>query len=100
MGDMEMPAPDNTLPMMTGSGQFDPIERGGMFTVMKIRDGLTRNDCSDPRPYRFPTGAMAYEIDATAAEPPRQPSGDAPAPSNYTEATRPMPMKGMNMKGM
>src|SRR6266540_4249769 len=38
MGSMEMPAPDNTLPMMTGTGQFGPIEMGGMFTVMKIRE--------------------------------------------------------------
>ena len=37
MGEMEMPMPDNTLSMMTGSGQFGPIEMGGMFTVMKIR---------------------------------------------------------------
>src|SRR6185312_3644065 len=35
MGKMEMPMPDNTLPMMTGFGQFGPIEMGGMFTVMK-----------------------------------------------------------------
>ncbi|MCQ9191749.1 hypothetical protein LXF07_24895, partial [Escherichia coli] len=44
MGDMEMPMPDNTLPMMTGTGQFGPIEMGGMFTVMKIREGLGRDD--------------------------------------------------------
>jgi hypothetical protein len=30
--------------MMTGSGQFGPIEMGGMFTVMKIREGLARDD--------------------------------------------------------
>src|SRR5882724_4826230 len=33
MGNKEMPAPDNTLPMMTGNGPFGPIEMGGMFTV-------------------------------------------------------------------
>jgi hypothetical protein len=48
MGEMEMPAPDNTLPMMTGSGQFGPIEMGGMFTVMKIREGMARDDYKDP----------------------------------------------------
>ena len=32
MGEMEMPIPDNTLPMMTGTGPFGPIEMGGMFT--------------------------------------------------------------------
>src|SRR5215813_4074090 len=36
MGAMEMPLPENTLPMMTGFGQFGPIEMGGMFTLMKI----------------------------------------------------------------
>ncbi len=50
MGEMEMPLPDNTLPMMTGSGQFGPIEMGGMFTVMKIREGLGRDDYKDPGP--------------------------------------------------
>lgn len=28
MGEMEVPLPDNTLPMMTGAGQFGPIEMG------------------------------------------------------------------------
>ena len=27
--------------MMTGTGPFGPIEMGGMFTVLKIRDGIT-----------------------------------------------------------
>ena len=39
MGEMEMPLPDNTLPMMTGTGPFGHIEMGGMFTVVKVRDG-------------------------------------------------------------
>ena len=28
MGSMEMPLPDNTLPMMTGFAQFGPVEMG------------------------------------------------------------------------
>ena len=32
MGEMEMPLPDNTLPMMTGQGPFGAMEMGGMFT--------------------------------------------------------------------
>ncbi|OGR20931.1 MAG: copper oxidase, partial [Deltaproteobacteria bacterium RIFOXYD2_FULL_66_9] len=48
MGDMEMPLPDNTLPMMTGQGPFGPLEMGGMFTVVKIREGLARGDYKDP----------------------------------------------------
>jgi len=61
MGGMEMPIPDNTLPMMTGQGQFGPIEMGGMFTVVKVREGLARNDYKDPGWYRQPTGTQAYE---------------------------------------
>jgi hypothetical protein len=72
MGNMEMPAPDNTLPMMTGTGQFGPIEMGGMFTVMKIREGLARDDYRDPGPYKFPPGTVAYEVDAPAGAPARQ----------------------------
>jgi hypothetical protein len=39
MGEMEMPLPDNTLPMMTGFAQFGAVEMGGMFTVVKVREG-------------------------------------------------------------
>ena len=68
MGNMEMPAPDNTLPMMTGNGQFGPIEMGGMFTVMKIRKAMARDDCSDPGPYKFPQGTVAYEVNSPSQE--------------------------------
>src|SRR5207244_1297707 len=44
MGAMEMPLPANTLPMMTGRGPYGPLEMGGMFTVVKVREGLARND--------------------------------------------------------
>jgi len=61
MGGMEMPLPDNTLPMMTGTGPFGPIEMGGMFTTVKIREGLARNDYKDPGWYKQPAGTAAYE---------------------------------------
>ncbi len=61
MGEMEMPLPDNTLPMMTGFGPFGPIEMGGMFTVMKIREGLAANDYKDPGWFEHPEGTVAYE---------------------------------------
>jgi len=61
MGDMEMPLPENTLPMMTGQGPFGPLEMGGMFTVVKIREGLARGDYKDPGWYRHPKGSVAYE---------------------------------------
>ena len=95
MGTMEMPAPDNTLPMMTGTGQFGPIEMGGMFTVMKIREGLARDDYSDPGPYKFPAGTVAYEVDAPAASPARQgtPATSPPAKSKDRKSIH----KGMKM---
>ncbi len=72
MDKMAMPAPGNTLPMMTGSGQFGPIEMGGMFTVIKIREGLAANDYKDPGPYKHPEGTVAYEFKDQAGEAPHQ----------------------------
>ncbi|MDH5211538.1 MAG: copper oxidase [Betaproteobacteria bacterium] len=60
MGEMEMPIPDNTLPMMTGAGPFGPIEMGGMFSVVKVREGLARNDYKDPGWYQHPAGTVSY----------------------------------------
>jgi manganese oxidase len=61
MGDMEMPLPDNTLPMMSGQGSFGGIDMGGMFTTVKIRKGLARNDYRDPGWYQQPPGSGAHE---------------------------------------
>ncbi|WP_119423049.1 multicopper oxidase family protein, partial [Desertibaculum subflavum] len=61
MGEMEMPLPDNTLPMMTGAGPFGAIEMGGMFSVVKVREGLARGDYRDPGWYKHPPGTVAYE---------------------------------------
>ena len=72
MGSMEMPMPDNTLPMMTGFGQFGPIEMGGMFTTMKVREGLAANDYRDPGPYKNPEGTVAHEVQDAPANPPRR----------------------------
>jgi hypothetical protein len=94
MGEMEMPLPDNTLPMMTGSGQFGPIEMGGMFTVMKIREGMARDDYSDPGPYTFPKGTVAYQIETPAEEPLRQ---EGPPKSEGTREKK--STKGMKSKG-
>ena len=56
MGEMEMPLPANTLPMMTGTGPFGPIEMGGMFTVVKVREDLAPGDYRDPGWYQHPQG--------------------------------------------
>ena len=62
MGEMVMPLPKNTLPMMTGEGQFGPIEMGGMFTVLKVREDQKTDDYSDPGWYQYPEGTVAYEV--------------------------------------
>jgi hypothetical protein len=72
MGRMRMPLPDNTLPMMTGFGQFGPLEMGGMFSVVKVRDGLAPGDYADPGPYPNPEGTVAYEYKGLAEEPARR----------------------------
>ncbi len=79
MGAMEMPLPDNTIPMMSGFGQFGPIEMGGMFTVVKVREGLARDDYKDPGWYKNPPGTLAYEW-----------TGDTPAAPKASESA---PMK-------
>ena len=79
---MEMPMPDNTLPMMTGFGQFGPIEMGGMFTVMKVREGLGANDYGDPGPYKNPPGTVAYKFKGTTSEPVRR--SESPAMQNVS----------------
>jgi hypothetical protein len=61
MGEMEMELPANTVPMMTGQGQFGPLEMGGMFSVVKVRDGLAPDDYKDPGWYAHPPGTVAYE---------------------------------------
>ena len=80
MGSMHMPLPANTLPMMSGTGPFGPIEMGGMFTVMKVREGLAPGDYSDPGWYRHPPGTVANAVDAAeAGEPHRRETKPTPA---------------------
>jgi len=79
MGRMQMQLPDNTLPMMTGFGQYGPLEMGGMFSVVKVRDGIARDDYGDPGPYRHPPGSVAYEFSGAAGEPARRSDSSAGA---------------------
>ncbi len=60
---MMMPGPKNTLPMMSGTGQFGPIQMGGMFTILKVRDGITTYD--DPGWYKNPEGTVASPAPAS-----------------------------------
>ncbi len=59
---MDMPLPDNTLPMMAGKDQFGAIEMGGMFTTVKVREGLAKSDYKDPGFYKHPKGTVAHEV--------------------------------------
>jgi len=74
MGDMEMPLPDNTLPMMGGRGPFGPAEMGGMFTLLKVRRDQKPGDHSDPGWYRHPAGSVAREYTGELPAPSRQPA--------------------------
>jgi FtsP/CotA-like multicopper oxidase with cupredoxin domain len=75
---MDMPLPENTLPMMMGKGQYGDISMGGMFSTLKVRDGLAKNDYRDPGPYQHPAGTVAYEFNGELPEANRQPARDTP----------------------
>jgi hypothetical protein len=47
--------------MMTGWGPFGPLEMGGMFSVVKVREGIAPDDYNDPGWYQNPPGTQAYE---------------------------------------
>jgi len=77
MGGMKMPLPENTLPMMDGKGPFGEIEMGGMFTMIKVREGLARGDYRDPGWYQHPAGTVAREWTGAAPETIRAPATPA-----------------------
>jgi FtsP/CotA-like multicopper oxidase with cupredoxin domain len=60
MAQMQMPLPKNTLPMMTGQGPFGPIGMGGMFTILKVRAGIS--SYADPGWYQQPEGTGAQRV--------------------------------------
>jgi len=71
MGEMEMQIPDNTAPMMTGTGPFGGVEMGGMFSVLKVRKEQKAGDYSNPAWYRQPAGTQAFEWTGTLPDPAR-----------------------------
>ena len=65
MGDMAehqqmMVTPRNSVPMRGGVGPYGPIDMGGMFTILKIREGITTYD--DPGWYKHPEGTVAKKV--------------------------------------
>ena len=89
MSSMHMPVPDNTLPMMDGKGPFGPIGMGGMLTVLKVREGLARNDYSDPGWYKHPKGTVAYEWSGDMPAAPRAPPSGAMQPGVELNVRKP-----------
>ena len=64
MGDMAemqqmMAMPRNSIPMRGGIGPHGPIDMGGMFTVVKIREQIDYD--RDPGWYQQPPGTSAYK---------------------------------------
>ncbi|WP_295960958.1 copper oxidase [Rhodoferax sp.] len=86
MGEMQMPIPDQTLPMMSGAGPYGPIEMGGMFTTLKVRKDQKPGDYSDPGAYQQPPGTRAFEWTGSLAEPARP---AAVAPTDAVQVHKP-----------
>jgi hypothetical protein len=57
MGEMGMPVPRNSIPMVGMEGKHDYIDMGGLFTIVKVRENLTSYD--DPGWYENPPGTLA-----------------------------------------
>jgi manganese oxidase len=64
MAKMKMAVPDNSIPMIGTPGKHDYIDMGGMFTVVKVRDGIQSYE--DPGWYDGPAEHQARV--ATAEE--------------------------------
>jgi FtsP/CotA-like multicopper oxidase with cupredoxin domain len=89
MGEMQMELPDNTFPMMTGTGPYGPIEMGGMFTTLKVRADLAPNDYKDPGWYAMPPGTQSREVTWPGAAAAQPPSASAPTGTPSASARKP-----------
>ena len=63
MTTMGMPVPENSIPMTGGPGPYGSIDMGGMFTILKVREGITSYE--DPGWYQPPEGTLVREATAT-----------------------------------
>lgn len=93
MGEMQMPIPDNTLPMMAGDGPFGAIGMGGMFTTVKVRKDQKPGDYRDPGWYKHPAGSVAYEWTGALPEPVRSQGTGKAAAKGGVEMTVRKPLR-------
>jgi hypothetical protein len=65
MAEMEqmVATPRNSIPMRGGAGPYGPIDMGGMFTLVKIRDDM--DYARDPGWYT--AGPRAHRVGSTSA---------------------------------
>jgi FtsP/CotA-like multicopper oxidase with cupredoxin domain len=63
MGEMAMAAPKNSIPMVGAHGPAGYIGMGGMFTLLKVREGLENRDL-DPGWYQHAPGTVAEKARA------------------------------------
>ena len=92
MGEMEMPLPDNTAPMMTGQGPYGGVEMGGMFSILKVRKDQKSGDYKDPGWFKQPAGTQAYEWTAPLPDPARfkaESPGAATTPATEVQVRKP-----------
>ena|SRR5579862_1343111 len=57
---MDMGGPKNSIAMRGGDGPFGPIEMGGMFTMLKIRERIAGSEV--PGWYDYPKGTVASAV--------------------------------------
>jgi hypothetical protein len=63
MGEMGMPVPPNSIPMLGGKGKHDTITMGGMFTILKVRERL--DGYGDPGWYENPKGTLSVAAESS-----------------------------------
>ncbi len=66
MQEMNMAQPRNSVSMAGGQGPFGPIEMGGMFTMIKVRERIKDDAAATASWHQAPAGTRA--IEATTAE--------------------------------
>lgn len=92
MAEMEMPIPENTAPMMAGTGPYGALEMGGMFTVLKVRPDQPPGNYKDPGWYQHPEGIQPTLVSALPAQPVRAAGAgsDPSAQASVVRSTTPM----------